>query len=87
LRSPSSVGLRSESASVVGGVADPHPMHFRGRVKPAKPPCTTMDVGCRQFLQIRFSRAAREARTEAETTMPGMRTSLEMRVACTSLKH
>lgn len=39
----------------------------------------------RQDLQVMWSLMARDARTEAEMTIPGRRTSWEMEVACSRL--
>jgi hypothetical protein len=50
----------------------------RGRVKAAKPPWTGTEVTCRQPLHETLSLLARELSTEADMTIPGIRTSFEM---------
>lgn len=52
--------------------------HLLGNWKPENPPVTLMVATCRQALQVIWSLDARDVRTEAEITIPGSLTSLEI---------
>lgn len=52
--------------------------HCLGKVNPEKPPCTVNDATCLHDLHVILNVDALDVRTEAEITIPGSRTSLEM---------